>query len=133
MTSGMSSFESIRRLTVQLDFCGRVFDVGTLAWDREERRAYFEYARDFLAEPLPLSPFKLAASEGAKAAPYQPFGGLHGMFNDSIPDGWGRLLLDRRLQKLSYDFRLLTPLDRLAYVGTNGMGALRYLPAMGHS
>lgn len=129
MTSGVSDFESIRKLTVQLDFCGRVCEVGTLAWDREERRAYFEYARGFLAKPLPLSPFKLAVSEGAKAAPYQPFGGLHGMFNDSIPDGWGRLLLDRRLRKLNYDFRLLTPLDRLAYVGTNGMGALRYLPA----
>jgi len=129
MTSGLPGFESIRKLTVQLDLCGKVFDVGTLAWDREERRVYFEYARDFLARPLPLSPFKLAVSEGAKAAPYQPFGGLHGMFNDSIPDGWGRLLLDRRLQKLNYDFRLLTPLDRLAHVGTGGMGALRYQPA----
>ena len=129
MTSGVSRFESIEKLTVQLDFLGQVFDVGTLAWDHEERRAYFEYAREFLAEPLPLSPFKLATSEGAKPAPYQPFGGLHGMFNDSIPDGWGRLLLERRLQKLNYDFRLLTPLDRLAHVGTGGMGALRYRPA----
>jgi len=129
MTSGVSGFESIQKLTVRLDFYGRMFDVGTLAWDREERRSYFEYARDFLAKPLALSPFKLAVSEGAKPAPYRPFGGLHGIFNDSLPDGWGRLLLDRRLQKLNYDFRLLTPLDRLAHVGLKGMGALRYLPA----
>jgi serine/threonine-protein kinase HipA len=129
MTPSVSSFASIQKLTVQLDLYGQVFEVGTLAWDGEERRAYFEYARDFLAKPLPLSPFKLAVSEGVKPAPYQPFGGLHGMFNDSLPDGWGRLLLDRRLQKLTYDFRLLTPLDRLAHVGVNGMGALGYLPA----
>jgi serine/threonine-protein kinase HipA len=129
MTPSVSSFASIQKLTVQLDLYGQVFDVGTLAWDGEERRAYFEYARDFLAKPLPLSPFKLAVSEGVKPAPYQPFGGLHGMFNDSLPDGWGRLLLDRRLQRLTYDFRLLTPLDRLAHVGINGMGALRYRPA----
>jgi serine/threonine-protein kinase HipA len=121
-------FEGVQKLTVKLDSYGDVTDIGTLAWDREERRAYFEYSHDFLAKPLPLSPFKLAASEGAHAAPYQPFGGLHGMFNDSLPDGWGRLLLDRRLQKLNYDFRLLTPLDRLAYVGISGMGALRYVP-----
>ena len=129
MTPSVSGFASIQKLTVQLDLYGQVFDVGTLAWDSEERRAYFEYARDFLAKPLPLSPFKLDVSEGVKPAPYQPFGGLHGMFNDSLPDGWGRLLLDRRLQKLNYDFRLLTPLDRLAHVGLKGMGALRYLPA----
>ena len=48
--------------------------------------------------------------------------------NDSLPDGWGKLLLDRCLQKQNYDHRALGPLDRLAYVGTTGMGALRYIP-----
>jgi serine/threonine-protein kinase HipA len=125
---GFSPFPHIEKLSVQLDFYGRSIGVGTLAWSKDERRAYFEYGRDFLAEPLSLSPFVLAASAGAKAAPYRPFGGLHGMFNDSLPDGWGRLLLDRRLQKQNYDHRLLTPLDRLAYLGGKGMGALRYVP-----
>lgn len=126
--SGFSTFPHIEKLSVQLEFYGRSIDVGTLAWSKDERRAYFEYSRDFLAEPLSLSPFTLAASAGAKAAPYRPFGGLHGMFNDSLPDGWGRLLLDRRLQRQNYDHRLLTPLDRLAYLGRKGMGALRYVP-----
>ena len=128
MNSGFSTFPHIEKLSVQLDVYGRTIDVGTLAWSRQERRAYFEYGRDFLAEPLPLSPFKLAPSAGAKEAPYRPFGGLHGMFNDSLPDGWGRLLLDRRLQRQNVDYRLLTPLDRLAYLGGKGMGALRYVP-----
>jgi serine/threonine-protein kinase HipA len=125
---GFSTFPHIEKLSVQLDFYGRSIAVGTLAWSKDERRAYFEYGHDFLAEPLSLSPFVLASSTGAKAAPYRPFGGLHGMFNDSLPDGWGRLLLDRRLQKQNYDHRLLTPLDRLAYLGGKGMGALRYAP-----
>ena len=126
--SGLQTFLHVEKLSVQLDHYGRLIDVGTLAWSQDERRAYFEYGRNFLAEPLPLSPFKLAPSGGAKEAPHRPFGGLHGMFNDSLPDGWGRLLLDRRLQKRNYDYRLLTPLDRLAYVGSKGMGALRYVP-----
>jgi serine/threonine-protein kinase HipA len=121
-------FAQIEKLSVQLDFYGRSLEVGTLAWSKDERRAYFEYHRDFLGNPLPLSPFKLAPADGAIAAPYAPFDGLHGLFNDSLPDGWGRLLLDRRLQKQNYDHRLLTPLDRLAFVGRRGMGALRYVP-----
>jgi hypothetical protein len=130
MTSKVSvaDFEHVESLSVQLDLYGQSFHVGTLAWDNKERRAFFEYHRQFLAEPIALSPFKLAAKEGAIAAAHEPFGGLHGMLNDSLPDGWGRLLLDRSLRKLSYNYRLLTPLDRLARVGPTGMGALRYVP-----
>jgi serine/threonine-protein kinase HipA len=123
-----ATFSHIEKLAVQLDFYGRSLDVGTLAWSKDERRAYFEYHRDFLDAPLPLAPFKLAPVGGVIAAPYAPFDGLHGLFNDSLPDGWGRLLLDRRLQKHNVDHRLLTPLDRLAFIGRRGMGALRYVP-----
>ena len=121
-------FQSVDKLSVGLDLFGQGIEVGTLAWSNEERRAYFEYHPDFAARGLAISPFKLPVGAGAKPASYQPFGGLHGLFNDSLPDGWGRLLLDRRLQKSGYDFRRLTPLDRLAFLGQTGMGALRYLP-----
>ncbi|MEJ0079065.1 MAG: type II toxin-antitoxin system HipA family toxin [Alphaproteobacteria bacterium] len=118
----------VERLTVRLNLLGRLVEIGTLAWSRQERRAYFEYNPAFLEAPLPLSPFNLPTSSGLKAAPYQPFDGLHGAFNDSLPDGWGRLLLDQRLQKQGYDHRTLGPLERLAYVGSAGMGALQYAP-----
>ena len=52
------------------------------------------------------------------------------MFNDSLPDGWGRLLVDRRARELGIDPATLTPLDRLACVGDQGIGALCYAPAM---
>jgi serine/threonine-protein kinase HipA len=126
--AGGNPFKGVQKLSVSLDFYGEEIPAGTLAWSKDERRAYFEYHADFAAKHLNLSPFKLPVGEGAKAASNTPFAGLHGMFNDSLPDGWGRLLLDRRLQKLGYDFRLLTPIDRLAYVGQTGMGALRYVP-----
>ena len=56
------------------------------------------------------------------------FDGLYGVFNDGLPDGWGRLLLDRTVEKHGLRRGQLSALDRLAYVGRNGMGALSYEP-----
>ncbi|ADU11734.1 HipA domain protein [Asticcacaulis excentricus CB 48] len=120
--------KNIEWVEVSLDFNRKPRLIGHLAWKRSERRSYFEFAGDFLSNSLPLSPFKLAASPGAVAAGHAPFEGLHGLFNDSLPDEWGRKLLDRRLQRLGYDHQTLSPLDRLCYVGDRGMGALIYKP-----
>ncbi|SDR48097.1 serine/threonine-protein kinase HipA [Rhizobiales bacterium GAS113] len=117
-------------LRVEIDLDGVVRTVGRLAWRDDERRAYFEFDRGFLDRPLPLSPFRLDPKPGVIAAGHTPFEGLHGLFNDSLPDGWGRKLLDRSLQRRGYGHRLLAPLDRLAAVGTRGMGALRYIPEL---
>ncbi|NKL01300.1 type II toxin-antitoxin system HipA family toxin [Rhizobium leguminosarum bv. viciae] len=123
-------FKPIRKMSVVLDIEGSERNLGTLAWSRDERRAYFEYSAEFLAAPLPVSPFNLKEYPGLIAAPRDPFDGLHGLFNDSLPDGWGRLLLDRRLQKAGIDYHLLTPLDRLSAVGKTGMGGLSYIPEL---
>jgi serine/threonine-protein kinase HipA len=123
-------FKPIRKMSVVLDLVGSDRNLGTLAWSSDDRRAYFEYSAEFLAAPLPVSPFNLKDNAGLIAAPRDPFDGLHGLFNDSLPDGWGRLLLDRRLQKAGIDYHLLTPLDRLSAVGKTGMGALTYIPEL---
>jgi serine/threonine-protein kinase HipA len=123
-------FKPIRKMSVVLDLVGSERNLGTLAWSSDDRRAYFEYSAEFLAAPLPVSPFNLKDNAGLIAAPRDPFDGLHGLFNDSLPDGWGRLLLDRRLQKAGIDYHLLTPLDRLSAVGKTGMGALSYIPEL---
>lgn len=56
------------------------------------------------------------------------FAGLFGVFADSLPDNWGRLLLDRLLRSHKQNPDHLTVLDRLAIVGKSGMGALWYYP-----
>jgi serine/threonine-protein kinase HipA len=56
------------------------------------------------------------------------FEGLFGIFNDSLPDGWGRLLLDLKLMSAGLNPGNLSPLDRLCFVRTSGMGALSYEP-----
>lgn len=123
-------FKPIQQMSVYLELEGNERKLGTLAWSGRERRAYFEYAAEFLAAPLLISPFHMMASTGLIAAPRDPFDGLHGLFNDSLPDGWGRLLLDRRLQRAGIDYTRLTPIDRLSAVGRTGMGALSYVPEL---
>jgi serine/threonine-protein kinase HipA len=50
------------------------------------------------------------------------------VFADSLPDGWGRLLVDRILLKNKINPATLSAIDRLAIVGASGMGALTYEP-----
>lgn len=103
--------------------------VGWLAY--RDGQAWLEYAPDFLASGLQLSPLHHQAGPGLETAwKRDVFEGLHGMFADSLPDGWGRLLVDRRARQLGFEPSQLTPLDRLACVGRRGIGALTYAPAM---
>ena len=100
--------------------------VGRLA--AQARRILFEYDPAFIAAGVDLSPFKLPLRPGIAVADPEPFDGLFGVFNDSLPDGWGRLLLDRAVERAGIARGTLTPLDRLAHVGRHGMGALSYEP-----
>ena len=103
--------------------------VGRLAY--RDQIAYLEFDQAFLTTGLELSPVHDKTSTGLQR-PYDTavFEGLHGIFNDSLPDGWGRLLIDRRARQLGIEPSTLTPLDRLACVGSNGMGALCYAPSI---
>jgi serine/threonine-protein kinase HipA len=114
-------------LNVSILLRGQSIAVGRLALVR--RKIYFEYDSSFLDLGLPISPLKLPLKRGAATPATQLFEGLFGVFNDSLPDGWGRLLLDRKLQALGIAPELLGPLDRLTYVGKFGMGALIYEPS----
>ena len=108
---------------------GDVQPVGRLAY--RDRVAYLEYDEDFIRSGLEISPVR-HETEAGLSRPYMAdvFEGLHGAFNDSIPDGWGRLLVDRRARQLGIEPETLTPLDRLAYVGSDGVGALCYSPSV---
>lgn len=100
--------------------------LGTLAL--KDRRILFEYDPAFLETQLSISPYKLPLKPGVAVCSDYLFDGLFGVFADSLPDGWGRLLLDRKLMNLSIRPEELTVLDRLRFVGKNGMGALQYEP-----
>lgn len=113
-------------LHVALELNNETRAVGRLAL--KDRHIWFEYHPDFITTGLQISPFKLPLKTGAIQCTDRVFEGLFGVFNDSLPDGWGRLLLDRQLNSYGIIPETLTALDRLAYVGERGMGALRYKP-----
>lgn len=100
--------------------------VGELAEDRG--RVYFEYAAEFLATGLNLSPFRLPFETGLFEHRDREFGPLPGLFDDSLPDGWGLLLMDRHFRSLGRDLAEIGPLERLSWLGRWTMGALTYHP-----
>ena len=101
--------------------------VGTLA-KTPDRLVAFEYDNEWLATGFSISPFSLPLQKKVYLPKFEPFGGLFGVFNDSLPDGWGRLLVDRLLLKNNINPSEIDNLNRLAVVQESGMGALTYKP-----
>lgn len=92
------------------------------------RLAAFEYDREWLADGFAISPFSLPLEQKVFIPKQEPFDGIFGVFADSLPDGWGRLLVDRLMLKNHMNPYEVGNMDRLAIVGQSGMGALCYEP-----
>src|SRR5690606_6305124 len=94
------------------------------------RGVFFAYAPAWLADGFALSPLNMHFDASPqKAADVALFQGLHGAFADSLPDGWGMLLMDRFFRERGIERHAVSTLDRLAYLGDRAMGALEYRPA----
>lgn len=104
--------------------------VGQLAVD--DRRCYFEYFPEFIQTGFNLSPFKLPFQSTLIEHQDQRFAPLPGLFDDSLPDAWGTLLMDRDFRRRGKNPSVISPLDRLLWLGTRTMGALTYHPAEHH-
>jgi serine/threonine-protein kinase HipA len=102
--------------------------VGRLAL--KDRKIYFEYDNSFLSSGIELSPYKLPLKSGVFSDRDNIFDGLYGVFSDSLPDGWGKLLMDRHLMSQGISLKDIGPLDRLMLIGKYGVGALSYEPIM---
>ena len=111
--------------TLQVLYDGKV--VGNLAL-MAGRKIAFEYSEEWLETGFSISPFSLPLKEQVFIPTKEYFGGLFGVFGDSLPDGWGNLLLNRMLRKKGMKPEEMTMLNRLAIVGQSGMGALTYYP-----
>lgn len=122
----MKNYLSTTEIKVGLNFGGETMPVGRLAI--RDRAIYFEYHDSFIDQGMDLSPLRLPLQSGVTRFDNALFEGLAGVFNDSLPDGWGRLLFDRFARSQGIMPDEMTPLDRLAHVGQYGMGALVYEP-----
>lgn len=101
--------------------------VGTLAVTARHKVA-FQYSKEWIENGFPISPFSLPLKEEVYIPTKDYFQGLFGVFADSLPDNWGKLLLNRLLRSHRINADEITVLDRLAIVGRSGMGALTYYP-----
>lgn len=109
--------------------------VGAVALEDGDSVATFEYAPDFAADGVELSPLVMPRRPGARyrfpsLAP-ESFRGLPGMLADSLPDRFGNALIDTWLAQRQRDAGSFNAVERLCYVGSRGMGALEYAPALG--
>ena len=88
----------------------------------------FEYDPHWIADGFSISPLELPLKTGLFLAKPTPLYGNFGIFEDSLPDGYGRYLLHKALLREGIDDRNLSVIERLSIVGSNGMGALTYEP-----
>jgi len=121
------SFKSIQKLNVERTLTtGEAVSVGVLAQNRQG--VFFQYDENYISRFGNLSPFTLQGDARLQQAPKEPHQGIHGVFGDSLPDGWGLLLQDRVFRQQGILPAQVTAMDRLAFVGQQGMGALFFTP-----
>ena len=102
--------------------------VGILSLTPDDKRLAFEYDPHWIAEGFSISPLELPLKSGLFLAKPAPLNGNFGIFEDSLPDGYGRYLLHKALLREGINDFNLTAIERLSIVGSGGMGALTYHP-----
>lgn len=104
-------------------------NLGRLAF--YQGKGQFEYSEEALASNLQLSPYHLPLAQGLVEANRDPFNGIHGLFNDALPDGWGLYIMDKTFRQHGINTAEISPIDRLAFIGDRAMGALSFQPDEG--
>jgi serine/threonine-protein kinase HipA len=95
------------------------------AYDQAWRRTGIELA------PLTLPLDARSAAFVFPSLPEATFHRLPGMLADALPDEFGNALIDAWMAEHGVPKSDVTTLDRLAYMGKRGMGALEFKPARG--
>ncbi len=107
--------------------------VGAIRWDPDRAVASYEYDPSFLASQIELAPLAMPLGPGVWSFPQlsrTTFKGLPGMLADSLPDKFGTALIDAWLVRNGRSVDDFNPVERLCYVGSRGMGALEFAPAI---
>lgn len=114
----------VKKVTVRYN--GRI--VGYLA-QIEDGVIGFQYDDGWLKDGFSISPLSLPLRKEIFVSKKRQFDGLYGVFWDSLPDGWGELLVKRYLAKQGINYDRLSPLTKLSLIGENGLGGLNYEPS----
>ena len=109
-------------------------DVGYLSWDEQNDKAVFSYTEDFPAKGLNIAPLEKSIDSPSVRLPLSGnsdklYMGLPRFIADSLPDRWGNKVFEAWASRNNIPKRKLTPIDRLSFIGSRGMGALEYQPS----
>lgn len=114
------------KLSVRFVGWGQDWPLGTLA--DNGRDLLFEFSESALAKGIEFSPLRLRLRPGAYGGFPTHQDRLPGLLADALPDGWGRVVMDRLFRKAGRDPARLSPLDRLAFIGDRAIGAFVFEP-----
>lgn len=115
----------------------RIWDktVGALAADPKLGCYAFEYDPAWRRLGIELAPIMIptTARETVVAFPAlsESYQKLPGMLSDALPDAFGNALIDAWMASHGVTKESITALDRLAYMGKRGIGALEFKPIKG--
>ena len=108
-------------------------EIGRLAWHDSRQLAYFNFNPEFLRGNIDIAP--LVASIHSPQSKLAIFGETERIYQklpsfiaDSLPDSWGNQLFEQWRRQQRITDRSVTPLEKLAFIGRRGMGALEFVP-----
>lgn len=115
--------------------------IGAVAWDPDSGFATFEYDSKFKTLGWDLAPLKMPVSDTRnqfsfpelrkdKNSVYDTFKGLPGLLADALPDKYGNQLINLWLAQQGRPQDSMNPVEMLCFIGTRGMGALEFEPAV---
>ena len=110
--------------------------VGTIMWDFSRKRAIFSYDKDFIREGVDIAPLTASIHNPRYRLPFMGetdrgiFSGLPAFIADSLPGGWGNEVYQAWVAEHHLTASQVTPVDKLAFIGKRGMGALEFEPAI---
>lgn len=108
-------------------------DIGAVSWIADRAVGVFQYMPDFVGSRIQLAPAMMPLNPDPfefPALPRDAFKGLPGMLADSLPDKFGNALINAWLATQGKPAESFNPVERLCYIGTRGMGALEFHPAI---
>lgn len=108
--------------------------IGAVALEEGAETATFEYDRAFIGSGIEIAPLTMPLSDRLYSFPALPritFHGLPGLLADSLPDKFGNVLINAWLARQGRTPESFNAVERLSYIGSRGMGALEFVPALG--
>ncbi len=110
------------------------YNVGAVAWDKERELGFFEFEPSFLRKDINISPYFISSGisgiVNCSNLDRNTYKGLPGFLSDSLPDDFGNAVIDAWLARMGRMEKSFSPVERLCYTGTRGMGALEFHPAV---